>query len=59
LYYWGGKLLTHFTNLIYRTHLTDITTGYKVFNARLLKDLSLETDGFEFCAEVTSKILRK
>jgi len=58
LYYWGGKLLTHFTNLIYRTHLTDITTGYKVFNARLLKDLSLETDGFEFCAEVTSKILR-
>lgn len=57
-YYWGGKLLTYFTNMIYRTHLTDITTGYKVINARLLKELGLETNGFEFCAEVTSKILR-
>lgn len=58
-YFLGGRLITAICNLLYRSHLTDINTGYKLFDAALLKNLNLEKDGFEFCEEVTAKILKK
>jgi len=57
-YYWGGRLLSFLTNLIYGTHITDEPTCYKVFEAGLLKGLELECHGFEFCPEVTAKVNR-
>jgi dolichol-phosphate mannosyltransferase len=56
-FYLGGRLLSWLTTLLYGCRLTDEATGYKVFEASLLKGLSLETDGFEFCPEVTAKVL--
>lgn len=58
-FYWGGRLLSVITNLLYGSRITDEATGYKVFCANLLKEIGLEGNGFEFCPEVTGKILRR
>ena len=58
-YYWGGRLLSWWTNLLYGSHLTDESTGYKVFKAGILKSFKLSCRGFEFCPEVTAKVLRQ
>ena len=58
-FYWGGRLLSWVTNWLNGTHLTDEATGYKVFKTAILRDVGLETDGFEFCPEVTTKLLQR
>ena len=57
-YLLGGMLVTLATNLLYGSHIHDEPTCYKLFDAALLKSLRLEGDGFEFCPEVTAKVLR-
>jgi glycosyltransferase involved in cell wall biosynthesis len=51
-------ILTATANLLYDAHITDEATAYKAFRANLLRDLPLECRGFEFCPEVTAKLLR-
>jgi dolichol-phosphate mannosyltransferase len=58
-YQWGGMLVTFVTNVLYGSRLTDEPTCYKVFDARLLKSIPLTCSRFEFCPEVTAKILRQ
>ena len=58
-YFWGGKLISLMTNLLYRSNISDEPTGYKVFKASLLKGLGLKCKRFEFCPEVTARILKK
>lgn len=57
--YLGGRCLTLLTNALFRTHLTDEPTGYKLFRRSLLMDLDLECERFEFCPEVTARIARR
>jgi len=52
-------LVTKITNLLYKTHITDEPTGYKLFRAKLIKAIKLESRGFEFCPEVTAKIAKR
>lgn len=59
LFYIGGILLTKIANLLYGSNLTDVTTCYKVFKKDVIDSIKLECDGFEFCDEVTAKILKK
>lgn len=56
-YYWGGRLVSVWANLLYGSHITDEPTCYKVFKTSLLKSFNLESNGFEFCPEVTAKTL--
>ena len=58
-FYWGGRLLSWVTNRLYHSHITDEATGYKIIKTGLLRELGLEQDGFEFCPEVTGKLLRR
>jgi len=58
-FYWGGRFLSWVANWLYGSHITDEATGYKVIQTSLLRDMGLETDGFEFCPEVTAKLLQK
>jgi glycosyltransferase involved in cell wall biosynthesis len=58
-YYWGGRLVTLATNLIYAAHLTDEPTCYKSLRRDVLDELELSSKGFEFCPEITAKILRR
>ncbi len=56
-YYWGGRLVSLWTNILYGSHLTDEPTCYKVFKTPFLRSLDLTCTGFEFCPEVTAKTL--
>jgi len=58
VYHWGGRAITRLTNALYGSRLTDQATCYKAFRAELLGDLRLCSTGFEFCAELTAKLLR-
>jgi glycosyltransferase involved in cell wall biosynthesis len=58
-FYWGGRFLSWVANWLYGSHITDEATGYKVIKTDLLRDIGLETDGFEFCPEVTAKLLQR
>ena len=56
--YIANRVLAIYTNLLYGCRITDESTGYKAFSTDLIKDLNLTCEGFEFCPEVTAKILR-
>lgn len=54
IFYFGGKLVTWFTNLLYGTKLTDEPTCYKLFRTDVLREMPLVCRRFEFCPEVTA-----
>lgn len=58
-YYAGGKFLTWLINHLYNSKLTDEATGYKVFDAKVIKNIPLKCNGFEFCPEITVKLLKR
>lgn len=58
-YYLGGKFLTFLTNLLYGSSLTDEATCYKVFHKDIIKQIPLTCKRFEFCPEITAKILKR
>lgn len=60
--YWhmlGNKILTLLTNILFNTILSDMETGYKVFDAELIKSLPLKSNRFEIEPEITAKILKR
>jgi glycosyltransferase involved in cell wall biosynthesis len=58
-FYYGVRLLSITTNLLYGQHITDEATCYKMFRTDLLCSLPLKCRGFEFCPEVTALIARR
>ena len=56
--YFGNKLLTIATNILYGSSLTDMDTCYTVFKSSVLKGLKLRSDSFEITPEITAKILK-
>jgi len=58
-YYYGGRLLTLIFNLLYGVRLTDLTTCYKAFARETLLALPLTCERFEFCPEVTARLVRR
>lgn len=57
-FYWGGRLVSLVTTILFGQKITDEPTCYKMFDSTLLKSIPLTGDGFEFCPEVTAKVLR-
>jgi glycosyltransferase involved in cell wall biosynthesis len=55
----GSFALTMTANVLYFARLTDEPTCYKVFETDLLQSIPLTCMGFEFCPEVTAKVLRR
>jgi dolichol-phosphate mannosyltransferase len=55
----ANKLFVATTNLLYGSALTDEGTGYKAIRRELLQDLEIASSRFEFCPEVTAKLLRR
>jgi len=58
-YYYGGKLVTAFVNILFNSHLTDVNTCYKMIYSNLLKSLNIQQKKFSFCEEVTVKLLKR
>ncbi len=57
---WIANITLRFmTNLLYQSKLTDEATAYKMFTTDILKNINLKSRRFEFCPEVTAKILKK
>jgi dolichol-phosphate mannosyltransferase len=55
----GANAVTLFTNLLFRSKLTDVPTCYKMFKKEIIKNIDLSCRRFEYCPEVTAKILKK
>lgn len=55
----GNKLLTWFTNLLFRIKLSDVFVCYKVFRKELLRGVNLKSKGFNIEIELTSKFVKK
>lgn len=61
LFFWhsiGNKILTALSNAFSNLNLTDMETCYKLFDAKMLKSLTLKEKRFGFEPEVTAKISR-
>ena len=58
-FYIGGLLVTWVTNLLYKTKLTDEPCGYKAFKTEIIRELEINSDGFEWEPEITAKIAKK
>jgi glycosyltransferase involved in cell wall biosynthesis len=56
--WFGNRLLVGATNLLFNTTLSDVETGYKLFDRTVLDALHLTSDGFDFEPEVTARVLR-
>jgi glycosyltransferase involved in cell wall biosynthesis len=57
-FYFGNKLLSLFTKLLYGAPITDMETGFKIFKRDVVKNLNLVSNGFDIEPEITAKILR-
>ena len=55
----ANRALAILATLLYGQHLTDEATCYKVFRRDVLDSIKLTCLRFEFCPEVTSKVLKK
>ncbi len=55
----GNRLGIWLVNLLYGASITDLMTGYKAFSGRLINKLSLKSQGFDICPEITAKLLNK
>jgi len=61
LFFWhsvGNKFLTFLSNMVTNLNLTDMETGFKLFNTRLIQSLPLEEKRFGFEPEVTVKMAK-
>jgi glycosyltransferase involved in cell wall biosynthesis len=58
-HYFGNKVLSYFTSLLYCVEVTDMMTGHKAFRASIFKQLDLKSSGFGFEVEFTVRALEK
>ena len=59
VYFLGGKFLTWLANLLFGSNLADINTPCKLFRTEILKNLNLQSKGFDIDFEITAKILKQ
>ncbi|MBI1956025.1 MAG: glycosyltransferase family 2 protein, partial [Acidobacteria bacterium] len=55
----ANRILCGAANVLYGSRITDEATAYKAFDAQFLQSLALTCQRFEFCPEVTAKILKR
>lgn len=58
LHYFGNKLLTIITNVLFGVLLTDMETCYKLIPGDFVRKIDIKSDRFDFEPEITAKILK-
>lgn len=58
LHYFGNKLLTLITNILYGVMLTDMETCYKLLPGDFVRRITIRSNRFNFEPEITAKILK-
>lgn len=59
LSYLANVTLSFITRILFDTYITDMETCYKVFRADVIKDITIESNRFDFEPEITAKVLKK
>ena len=57
--YLANITLSLITRILYGTYLTDMETCYKAFRADIIKDITIESNRFDFEPEITAKVLKR
>lgn len=57
--YIANKIFALLTDIIYKAHITDIMTGYKLIKRSVLESLNLSANGFDIEPEITAKLLKR
>jgi glycosyltransferase involved in cell wall biosynthesis len=55
----GNMMLTRVANLLYRTRISDLCTGYWGMRAEVIPELTLLADGFQLEAELFAELSKK
>lgn len=55
----GNRLLTAILNALFRTQLSDILSGYRVFSRHFMSRIPLITEGFQIETEMTIQAIEK
>jgi len=58
-HYFGNKVVTLATNILYNTMLTDMETCYKAMRVEVLRSMTLKSNGFGIEPELTAKIFKR
>ena len=58
-FYYARRLLPKLTNTLFGTALTDEATCYKMFRRSVLAAIPLRCERFDFCPEVTAKVIKR
>jgi len=58
-HYFGNRVLTLITNILYNTMLSDMETCYKVMRTSVLRSMTLKSKGFGIEPELTAKIFKR
>lgn len=59
LHWFGNRLLSLVTNVLYSSTLSDMETCYKLFDAQVLEGITIVSNRFDFEPEITAKVLRR
>lgn len=55
----ANQLLAWLVSILYFQKITDEATAYKAFKREVIQSINLKCERFEFCPEVTAKVLKK
>ncbi|MDZ7611167.1 MAG: glycosyltransferase [Candidatus Moranbacteria bacterium] len=58
-HWWGNKMFAFFINLLFKTNLNDILSGYRVFNQNFKRNAILLSGGFEIESELTIQSIER
>jgi glycosyltransferase involved in cell wall biosynthesis len=58
-HWFGNRILSLVTNILYRSTLSDMETCYKLFDAEVLAGITIVSNRFDFEPEITAKVLRR
>lgn len=59
IYWWGGRMVSFITQLLYGGSVKDVNNGYKVMTRDLWNSLNLQSNRFQICEEITAKLLKR
>jgi glycosyltransferase involved in cell wall biosynthesis len=59
LHWFGNRMLSLVTNVLYRSTLSDMETCYKLFDAQVIEGMTIVSNRFDFEPEITAKVLRR
>jgi hypothetical protein len=57
--YCGNMVLAWMVRFLYGSPITDEATAYKAFTREALLEVPLTCERFEFCPEVTARVIRR